>query len=235
LADADAIWSGKRLQSCCNIDTIAKNLIAIDYDISHINADAELHFLCFGHGGIAFPHPALKLDPAAQGVHHARELHEHAVASRIDEPTPVLGDLEIYEGAAVGLELRDGAFLVDAHEAAVASHIGCQNGREPSLYAFAGQAALRDQSKTVYACRGQDSMGAVTGWGLLLDGGRYSMGPVLLPWERYGVRYPKSELSLYGGGRSTEHGADDENAFFGDRRMSGLFAFKQRASAKNKV
>jgi hypothetical protein len=71
----------------------------------------------------------------------------------------------------VGLELRDGAFLVDAHEPAVASHIGRQNGREPSLYAFAGQAALRDQSKTVYACRGQDSMGAVTRWGLFCSPG----------------------------------------------------------------
>ncbi len=163
LADADAIWSGKRLQSCCNIDTIAKNLIAIDYDISHVNADAELHFLYVGHGGIAFLHPALKLDPTAQGVHHARELHEHAVAGRLDDPAPVLGDLEIYEGSAVGLELREGAFLVDAHEAAVASHIGCQNGREPSLHAFAGQAPLRDRSKTVYAYRGrgQDSMGRV--------------------------------------------------------------------------
>ena len=39
---------------------------------------------------------------------------------------------------------------------------------------------------------------------------------------------------LRGGQRGTEHGGSDENAVFGDRRMSGLIAFKQRASAKTK-
>ena len=36
------------------------------------------------------------------------------------------------------------------------------------------------------------------------------------------VRYPKSELLLYGGRRSTEHGGGDET-FFGDRRMSRTY------------
>jgi hypothetical protein len=48
------------------------------------------------------------------------------------------------------------------------------------------------------------------------------------------VRCPKSALLLRGGQRRTEHGGSDENTVFGDRRMSGLIAFKQRASAKAK-
>src|SRR5262249_44319459 len=35
--------------------------------------------------------------------------------------------------------------------------------------------------------------------------------------------------------RSAEHGGSDENAVFGDRRMSGLIAFKQRASGRKQV
>jgi hypothetical protein len=48
------------------------------------------------------------------------------------------------------------------------------------------------------------------------------------------VRCPKSALLLRRGRPSTEHGGGDENTVFGNRRMSGLFAFKRRASAREK-
>jgi hypothetical protein len=143
LADADAIWTSQRLQSCCNIDTIAKNLFAIDYDISHINADAELHFLHFGHGGIAFPHRALKLDRTAQGVDHAGKHHQHPVAHDPNDATVMFSCLGFDNRAPVALPLGERAVLIRLDESTVPSDIGCQNGGEPSLYAFAGQAALR--------------------------------------------------------------------------------------------
>ena len=37
------------------------------------------------------------------------------------------------------LELRERTFLIDAHEAAVASHVGCQDGCKPSFYALGDQ------------------------------------------------------------------------------------------------
>jgi hypothetical protein len=42
----------------------------------------------------------------------------------------------------------------------------------------------------------------------------------------------ESHRKLRGGQRSTEDGGSNENTVFGDRRMSGLIAFKQRAGKK---
>jgi hypothetical protein len=103
-----------------------------------VDADPELDTPVLAHLGIALGHPTLDLDGTAQSVHHARELHEHAVSRRLDDPAPVLGDLGVYERSAVGLELRQRPFLVSAHEAAVPSDIGRQDRRKPTLYAVGG-------------------------------------------------------------------------------------------------
>jgi|SRR5262245_3083579 len=57
--------------------------------------------------------------------------------------TAVLGDLGVNECSAVGLELGERPFLVSAHEAAVASDIGRQDGCKASLYALGNQGDLR--------------------------------------------------------------------------------------------
>jgi hypothetical protein len=67
------------------------------------------------HQSVAVGNPTLNLDGTAQGVHHARELHEPAIAGRLDDPASVLGGLGVYEGPAVGLELSECAFFVIAH------------------------------------------------------------------------------------------------------------------------
>jgi hypothetical protein len=58
-----------------------------------------------GHLGISLNHPALDLESAAQRVDHAPELYEHAVPGSLHDPTPVLINLGIDQGAPMGLEL----------------------------------------------------------------------------------------------------------------------------------
>src|SRR5262249_54097991 len=75
----------------------------------------------------------------AHSVHDRGELDENAVTGGLHDPPAVFGDLGVHESPAMGLELGERAFFVSTHQAAVASHIGCQEGCEPSLYTLAGQ------------------------------------------------------------------------------------------------
>jgi hypothetical protein len=53
-------------------------------------------------------------------------------ARSLDDTPAMLCDLGVNEFASARLERRDRAFLVTAHQAAVAGHIGCKNsGQSP--------------------------------------------------------------------------------------------------------
>ena len=81
-------------------------------------------------------HAVLDLDGAGDGVHHAGEFGEHAVAGQLDDAALVLGDLGVDQLLAAGLECGERRRLVDAHEPGVADHVGGQYGGEPSVGVF---------------------------------------------------------------------------------------------------
>ena len=102
-------------------------------------AHPKLDPLFLGHLSIALGHPALNLNGTPNCIHHTGELDQHTVPGGLHDPTTVLGDLGVNESAAVGLELREGSLLVSAHQAAISSHVGCQDGGKASFYAIRGQ------------------------------------------------------------------------------------------------
>jgi hypothetical protein len=101
-----------------------------------VDTHPELDALILGYLGIPVSHATLNLHSAAKGVHHARELDEHAISGCLDDPSVVLGDLGVYEVSAVALELSKRTFFVSAHEAAIANHIRGKNSRKTTLRAF---------------------------------------------------------------------------------------------------
>ena len=86
------------------------------------------------HIGVALAHLALDLGGAGDRVHHARELHQHAVAGQLDDAPLMLGDLGVDEFLAMRVERRERRRLVDAHEAAVADHVGGQNSGQTAFH-----------------------------------------------------------------------------------------------------
>jgi len=111
--------------------------------VADMDADAELYALVLGHLGIAGDHPTLNVDGAAHGVDDAGELGQQPVARRLHQPSVMLGELGIEQGSAMSLQLPDRAFLVGAHQPAIASDIGRQDGREPPVQTLACQGYLR--------------------------------------------------------------------------------------------
>jgi hypothetical protein len=138
------------LQACSYVDAISEDVPTVDDDVALVYSHPELDPLVRRDLGIALGHSALNLDSTVQRIHHARELDQHSVPGGLDDPPAMLGDLGIDQGLPVGLELRERTFLIDAHEAAVASHVGRQDGRESSFHSLGDQGCLRDMSATAY-------------------------------------------------------------------------------------
>ena len=68
-------------------------------------------------------------DRALDGVDHARELGEKVIASEVDDPPPMLHNERRHHLAVRG-DGADGRRLVVRHQAAVALHVGIQEGGE---------------------------------------------------------------------------------------------------------
>ena len=100
-----------------------------------MNADAEFDAPIRRQASVALDHPALHLDRAAHGVHHAAELDDRAVAGALDDAAVMSGDGGVDDVAAEAPQARERAILVRAGEPAVADHIGDQDCRK-----FAGLA-----------------------------------------------------------------------------------------------
>ena len=60
------------------------------------------------------------------------ELDQHPVAGGLDDAAVVLRDRRIEEFTSVGVQPRQRAFLVDAHQPAVADDVGREDGGKPS-------------------------------------------------------------------------------------------------------
>ena len=86
---------GDTLQSRGYIDTIAKDIIPLHNDIAYVNAHAEFDAVILRHTGVSFTDTALQFGGAGDRVHHARKLHQHAVACHFDDAAIVLGDFPI--------------------------------------------------------------------------------------------------------------------------------------------
>ncbi len=139
---ADAAGFRHRFQTRRHIDAVAENVAAVDDDVADVDADAELDALVGGDLGVARDHAALQVDRAAHRIDDALELHQNAVVGGLDDAPAVLRDLGIDQLPPVRLHLAERAFLVGAHQPAVAGDVGRKNSREPPLNPIAGQDLL---------------------------------------------------------------------------------------------
>ena len=102
----------------------------VAYHVAEIDPDAEPDPPLFGHVWLTVGHPALDLDRAAHGIHHARKLCQEAVAGVLHDPAPVFGDLRVDQFAQMRLQTLVRLLLIGAHEPRIACHIGGEDGGE---------------------------------------------------------------------------------------------------------
>jgi hypothetical protein len=126
-------WKSSARFSICDIDAVAQDVVAVDDDVAEIDADAELQPPPRLYVGVALGNPGLDRIGAIDGVHDAGELGQQPVACRIDDAATMTGNLGRKHRLPVLSQTAHGAFLVLAHQSAVANDIRRQNGHQPAL------------------------------------------------------------------------------------------------------
>ena len=134
--DQDAAGIGQSFQARRDVDAVAVQIVFIGHHIAKIDADPKRNSAILGSRLIAVRHCPLDLYRASDGIDHARELGEQAIAHGL-ESAPIVGiDLELKDFGDVRADGGERAFFVFAHHPAIPDHICRQDRRQPALYAF---------------------------------------------------------------------------------------------------
>jgi hypothetical protein len=120
---ADSARFGDALKAGSKVDAITEDVVAIENDVTDVNADAKFDPLVLRHGGILLGHSALDFNGTTHRIDGAGKLDQHAVAGGFDDVAAMFGDGGIDERLPERLELRQRAFFVAAHQTAIAGDI----------------------------------------------------------------------------------------------------------------
>jgi hypothetical protein len=124
------------------IDAVAENVIVLDDDVAEIDADTKLDPPLDRHLGVALSHGGLYLHGALHRINDAGKFDKQSVASRLDDAALMLADVRVDELTAMSFEARQSAGLIRAHQPAVASDIGGDDGRKTALDPLSAQSSL---------------------------------------------------------------------------------------------
>lgn len=95
LGNADAAGLSQPFEARGDIHSVTVNIIAVDYDVAQVDANAELDTLIRGFASIALTHPLLQFDGATRRIYHAGKFDQSSVARCLDHAAPMFGDLGI--------------------------------------------------------------------------------------------------------------------------------------------
>src|SRR5205085_7765145 len=136
---ANSAGLGQGFEARGDVDAVTENIVVLDDDVAEIDPNAEYNPQIFRHRCVPLGHPALHRDGAGDGLNHARELDQDAVASCLNDTAFVFGNAWIDQFAAMASKPGKSPSLVLAHQAAVADDISGEDGREPALDPLSAQ------------------------------------------------------------------------------------------------
>jgi len=107
------------------------------YDhVSQVDADAKREPLIVIGCHPSFGYTTLPGYRASDSIHYAGELDQQPVTHKFDDASAMLGDEGVENLLAQFSHAAKSPVLVLAHKAAVAHHVGGQNGSEATLHGF---------------------------------------------------------------------------------------------------
>jgi hypothetical protein len=106
------------LQSRGNVDAVAQEITASDYYVTNMDADTEAEGTICVYARVQITKSLLDLDGTLDCIDDRREFRQHAVASGISDPAPMVG-YEPVHYLPVGREGPQGADLILAYQPGV--------------------------------------------------------------------------------------------------------------------
>jgi hypothetical protein len=124
---------GQLLQASGNVDAFTVPVVTLNDNIAEVDAHAQVDpLLC--HGSIAVGHLLLHCDRAGNCIDCTAEFCQKSVAHELEDAAMMPGDLWLKNFLSVGSQAFEGFRLLSLHQAAVADHIGSQDGDEPAFH-----------------------------------------------------------------------------------------------------
>ena len=134
----NATGIGQAFETGRDVDAVAIEVAALDHHVAEIDPDAQYDLPVLRQAGVGRFHGLLQNDRALDRVDGAGELDQHAIAHHLDDAATMPGNRGLEHFPSPALESGERAGLVQLHEAAVADHIGGQNGGKTALGALFG-------------------------------------------------------------------------------------------------
>src|SRR4051812_49225365 len=90
--DRNASRLSETLQPGRDVHTVTKEVSSSNHDVANVDADPELKASAIEHPGARFCQLLLHRHCALNRIHGAREFGQHAVASGVGDPAPVVSN-----------------------------------------------------------------------------------------------------------------------------------------------
>src|SRR6516162_7924801 len=128
IRDADAAGLGDTFEPRSNVHTVPKYVAILDDNVADMNTNAEFDPLVVRYRCVALGHASLDFNGAAGSVHGACKLNQYAIPGPLDDAAAIVCDLRFQELAPMSIQPQQRAFLVGAHQAAIAGNIAGEDG-----------------------------------------------------------------------------------------------------------
>jgi hypothetical protein len=107
-----------------NVDPVAVNVLALDDNVTEMDADAEQQLSVFGRVAFSPRGGALDVYGALDRIDDTAELDQEPIAHGFDHPPPVFADGRVNNLAELIVEPGARPSFICAHETAVTNHVG---------------------------------------------------------------------------------------------------------------
>lgn len=124
---------GQTLQTGRDIDSVTKEVVLVDDDISEIDSDPEEHLAISRNIGVSALDLPLDVDGTSHRLHRAGKLGEDAVTGTTEDSAMMVSH-ELVDHAAVGVEPADAFLFVRLHQPAEADDISRQDRGKLARY-----------------------------------------------------------------------------------------------------
>ena len=100
--ERQAARRARLLQARRHVDTVTQDVLAVDDDITEVDAETEYYAPVVVDTSVALSHALLDSDGALSGVDHGGEFEQQSVAHGLDDAAAMFGDLGIDHFVAMG-------------------------------------------------------------------------------------------------------------------------------------
>ena len=119
-------WEAKHERISCNVDSVSEQVSRSDHNVAHMHANAVVDAAAWFCAGIDLGQRSLRLHGTFHSVHRTSKLSKDAISRRVRYAAPILPNEPIEYRPTLG-QPPERAYLIDAHETAVALHIRCED------------------------------------------------------------------------------------------------------------